>query len=83
MTISFSYKDIKGENYEDVIELLEQDGFVNITTEIYANHLFVSYGLDLAQGLAIGMLFAGILMSSRYGAKIRAFKRRIFMKNKL
>ena len=29
----------------------------------------------------LGMLFVGLIMSSRYGAKVRAFKQRIFMKN--
>ena len=28
----------------------------------------------------LGMLFVGLIMSSRYGAKVRAFKQRIFMK---
>ena len=37
-------------------------------------------GTEFAQGLAIGMLLAGIIMSSRYGAKVRAFKRRLFGK---
>ena len=35
-------------------------------------------GLNFAQGLAVGMLFSGIIMSSRYGAKVKAFKQRLF-----
>lgn len=31
----------------------------------------------------LGMLFVGLIMSSRYGAKVRAFKQRIFMKNNM
>lgn len=37
----------------------------------------VMIGLDIVQGLAIGMLLMGLLYSSRYGAKIRAFKHRL------
>ena len=40
----------------------------------------VMIGLEIVQGLAIGMLFAGLLYSSRYGAKIRAFKHRLMKK---
>lgn len=36
---------------------------------------------EFAQGLAIGMLLVGLIMSSRYGAKIRAFKQRLLKKN--
>ncbi len=45
-------------------------------TSLY-NNPTVIIGLDIAQGLAIGMLLAGLLYSSRYGAKIRAFKHRL------
>lgn len=45
-------------------------------TGFYANPAAAA-GLDLAQGLAVGMLLAGLLLSSRYGAKIRAFKHRL------
>ncbi len=37
----------------------------------------VMTGLDILQGIAVGMLFIGLLFSSRYGAKIRAFKHRL------
>ena len=36
--------------------------------------------LDITQGIAIGMLLVGLIMSSRYGASIRAFKKRLFKK---
>ncbi len=32
---------------------------------------------DVAQGMAIGLLFTALVFSSRYGARIRAFKKRI------
>lgn len=40
----------------------------------------VMAGLDIAQGFAVGMLFIGLVYSSRYGARIRAFKHRIIKK---
>ena len=46
--------------------------------EIYLNNQMIRNGLNFAQGLAIGMLLAGLIMSSRYGAKVRAFKHRLF-----
>lgn len=46
-------------------------------TEIYLNNQMIRNGLNFAQGLAIGMLLAGLIMSSRYGAKVRAFKHRL------
>jgi len=46
-------------------------------TSFYANHTAIKVATDFAQGLALGMLLAGILMSSRYGAKVRAFKQRL------
>ena len=52
-------------------------------TGIYMDNHIIRNGLDFAQGLAVGMLLCGIIMSSRYGAKIRAFKQRVLMKNKM
>ena len=37
----------------------------------------VMVGLDIVQGFAVGMLLVGMLYSSRYGARIRAFKERL------
>lgn len=45
-------------------------------TSLY-NYSVVVAGLDIMQGLAVGMLLAGLVYSSRYGAKIRAFKHRL------
>ena len=50
-------------------------------TVVYADYSVVKAVADIAQGLAIGMLLAGLIMSSRYGAKVRAFKQRLFRKN--
>lgn len=49
-------------------------------TGIYANNQVIRNELNFAQGLAVGMLFSGIIMSSRYGAKVKAFKQRLFKK---
>ncbi len=45
-------------------------------TSLYSNPTVVT-GLDFVQGIAIGMLLVGLLFSSRYAAKIRAFKYRL------
>ena len=49
-------------------------------TGIYANNQFIRNGLNFAQGVAVGILFSVIIMSSRYGAKVKAFKQRLFKK---
>lgn len=45
-------------------------------TSLYDNPTVMT-GLDIVQGFAVGMLFVGLLYSSRYGARIRAFKHRL------
>lgn len=35
---------------------------------------------DIVQGMSIGLLLVGLVMSSRYGARVRAFKKRIISK---
>ncbi|MGN0496403.1 MAG: helix-turn-helix domain-containing protein [Lachnospiraceae bacterium] len=50
-------------------------------SSIYNDNSNVMAGIEFAQGMAIGMLFVGLVMSSRYGAKIRAFKQRLLKKN--
>ena len=45
-------------------------------TSLYENST-VMIVLDFAQGVAVGMLLVGLIYSSRYGAKIRAFKHRL------
>ncbi len=51
-------------------------------TAYYADYSIVTSLTDIAGGLSIGMLFAGLLMSSRYGVKVRAFKRRLLKREK-
>lgn len=50
-------------------------------TAIYNDNSIVMAGTDFAQGMAIGMLLVGLIMSSRYGVKIRVFKQRLLKKN--
>lgn len=57
-----------------VIVMLFKDSTVYNYNEI-TMHLF-----DAMQGMSIGMLFVALMFSSRYGAKIRAFKKRIMKK---
>ena len=45
-------------------------------TSLYDNPTVMA-GLDIVQGFAVGMLLVGLLYSSRYGARIRAFKKRL------
>ena len=45
-------------------------------TSLYDNPTVMT-GLDIVQGFAVGMLFVGLLYSSLYGARIRAFKHRL------
>ena len=52
-------------------------------SEIYMDNAIIRNGLDFAQGLAIGMMLVGLIMSSRYGAKVREFKQRVFKKSKM
>ena len=50
-------------------------------TAIYNDNAIVMAVTDFAQGLAIGMLLTGVIMLSRYGTRIRAFKQRLLKKN--
>ena len=45
-------------------------------TSLYDNPTVMT-GLNIVQGFAVGMLFVGLLYSTRYGARIRAFKHRL------
>ena len=49
-------------------------------TSLYDNSI-IMVGLDIVQGFAVGMLFGGLLYSSRYGARIRAFKKRLMKRH--
>ena len=50
-------------------------------TGIYMDNYIVRNGLDFAQGLSVGMILCGIIMSSHYGIKVRAFKQRLLRKS--
>ncbi len=52
-------------------------------TGIYTDNVIIRDGLDFVQGLALGMMLVGLIMSSRYGAKVREFKQRVFKKSKM
>lgn len=45
---------------------------------IYNEIAFAEFVTDIAQGMAIGLLFVGLVMASRYGEKVRAFKKNLF-----
>lgn len=47
-------------------------------TTLYAQNEVISLITDVAQGVSLGMLLTGLVFSSRYGVKIRAFKQRVF-----
>ena len=49
-------------------------------SDIYEANHFVSMLTDLIQGFGIGILLCGLIMSSKYGSKIRTFKKRIIEK---
>lgn len=46
-------------------------------TTIYMDNNIVMSITDFAQGMAVGMMLVGLIMSSRYGARIRAFKKKM------
>lgn len=48
-------------------------------TSLYQYPVMVNV-MEFAQGAALGMLLVGIIYSSRYGARVRAFKRRLLSK---
>lgn len=45
-----------------------------------ADRVYAHVGCDIAQGVALGIMLCGLILSSRYGAKIKAFKKRLFKK---
>ena len=47
-------------------------------TTLYVQNGAIRIVIDIVQGVALGMLLTGLIFSSRYGAKIRAFKQRVF-----
>ena len=49
---------------------------------LYVEDTFAGFAIDFIQGAGIGMMLMAVVMMSRYGAKIRAFKKRIKSKIK-
>ncbi len=50
-------------------------------TGLYDNQV-IRYFTNFAQEFAIGMLFAGLVFSSKYGLKVRAFKQRLLKRQR-
>lgn len=46
-------------------------------TALYASNHLLRNGIDFTQGLALGMLLCGLLVSCRHWAKVRGSKRRL------
>lgn len=51
-------------------------------TELYNTNEVVHVVTSVLEGAGLGMIIAGLLFTSRYGAKIRAFKKRLLSKVK-
>ncbi|MCR4566709.1 MAG: helix-turn-helix domain-containing protein [Pseudobutyrivibrio sp.] len=83
------YTNTENEKYNRRVRICNAIGFVLLIvymifrdTQIYEENQLVENVVSALQGMAIGMLFVGLIMSSHYGVKIRAFKRRLLKKNK-
>ena len=83
------YTNTENEKYNRRVGICNAIGFVLLIvymilrdTQIYEENQLVENVVSAMQGMAIGMLFVGLIMSSHYGVKIRAFKRRLLRKNK-
>ncbi|WP_026665303.1 helix-turn-helix domain-containing protein [Butyrivibrio sp. FC2001] len=81
------YTNTENEKYNKRIRICNAIGMLLIVaymllvdSTIYHEYHLVRIITSLIQGMAVGMMFAGLLMSSRYGARIRAFKRRVLKK---
>ena len=77
------YTNIKAERYNKRVRICNGIALFLVLayiiikdTSLYDNPTVMT-GLDIVQGFAVGMLFVGLLYSSRYGARIRAFKHRL------
>ncbi len=77
------YANTEAERYNKRVRICNKIAFLLVLaytiikdTSLYDNPT-VMIGLDIVQGVAVGMLLVGLLYSSRYGARIRAFKHRL------
>ena len=78
------YTNTENEKYNRRVRICNAIGFLLLLiymilrdTQIYAENPTVENVVSAMQGMAIGLLFVGLIMSSHYGVKIRAFKRRL------
>ncbi|SEL36018.1 Transcriptional regulator, contains XRE-family HTH domain [Butyrivibrio sp. ob235] len=83
------YTNTENEKYNKRIRICNAIGMllimaymILVDSAIYNEYHLVRIITSLMQGMAVGMMFAGLLMSSRYGARIRAFKMRLLKKEK-
>lgn len=81
------YTNTEAEKYNKLIRICNSVAFLLFAinrslkgTELYAKNALVGNGLDFAEGAAMGLLFVGLIMLSHFGARIRAFKKRILKK---
>lgn len=51
-------------------------------TDMYINYSIVHIISSVLEGFGLGLIIAGLLLSSRYGVKIRAYKKRIMNRTK-
>lgn len=82
------YTNTEAEKYNKRIRICNAIGFflmllflVIKDTSVYENNIIVQNMASVFEGMAIGLLLTGLFFSSKYGAKVRAFKQRLFKKN--
>ena len=80
------YTNTEAERYNKRVRICNGTVLLLVLTYIFMKdtslyeYSTVRIGLDIVQGFAVGMLFVGLLFSSRYGVKIRSFKQRLMKK---
>lgn len=81
------YTNMEAEKYNKRVRIFNAIAYLLLAayailkdTTIYNENSFVFVATNFMQGMAIGMLLLGLIMSSRYGAKVRAFKQRLLKK---
>ena len=72
------YMNMGTEQYTKRVRLLLQTGAVFWFVASLISHNAVS---EFTEGAAIGMILCGIIFTSRYGHRIRAFKERLFKRH--
>ena len=79
------YTNIESEKYNKRVRICNSIALLLLViymlfkdTVLYSQNSLLRHAVDFSQGFAVGMLLVGLVFSSRYGAKIRAFKQRVF-----